>query len=52
MVDNRLARIAELRARVETPRVLHQRLPTGVAGLDRWLGGWPSPGVKIGRAHV
>lgn len=51
MLDARLARIADLRARVETPRVVHQRLPTGIPGLEGWLGGWSAPGVTelVGR---
>lgn len=37
--------LAQLRARIGTPRVLPGRLPTGLAALDAWLGGWPTPGL-------
>lgn len=37
--------LSELRARFAAPRVGLGRLPTGLEGLDQWLGGWPSPGL-------
>lgn len=37
--------LAQLRATLAAPRVVSGRLPTGVEALDRWLGGWPQPGL-------
>lgn len=44
MVD-RQATLASLRARLAAPVVRVQRLETEVPALDRWFGGWPTPGL-------
>ena len=41
----RLAILADLRARIAAPRVLPGRVATGLPGIDAWIGGWPRPGV-------
>ncbi len=53
--SDRASVLAQLRARLDTPRVLAGRvlagggaggrLPGGLSGVDAWFGGWPSPGV-------